>query len=620
VPDPSRYSPIADYAVIGDCRSAALISKSGSIDWLCWPRFDSASVFAALLDAGLGGRFRVAPSSVTGVARRYVGDTNVLETTFETPTGTLRLTDVMPVADERVKSRELWPEHEILRRVEVVSGEVEVFVHYEPRLDYARARARSVRRPHNAFQVEFGAAVLTLRSEIPLRLSPEEDSVSGRAVMKAGSRAFVSLSFTYGTPAVLPALGDRAQELVDGSVRWWRDWASQCNYDWEYRDAVIRSALTLKLLTYAPSGAIVAAVTTSLPEHVGGARNWDYRYCWLRDAALTLRALVDLGFSVEAESFLSWTLHATRLTQPRLQILYDVYGGSHLPERALDHLEGYATSRPVRVGNDAAGQLQLDVYGEVIEAAHQFVARGGALDRQTAATLAKLGRTVCDIWTLPDEGIWEPRNGRRHHTHSKLLCWVAMDRLVKLEAEGHIDARGRRFAEVRDRIRTVIERDGWNDRIGSYAAVFGTDEVDASLLRLALCGYADPTSARIVSTTARIREQLAAGDGLLYRYLGEDGLPGVEGAFGICSFWGVEACALAGRHGEARRLFETIVACANDVGLLSEEIDPATGALLGNFPQAFTHVGLIDAALTLAEQAGCSPTQKAASLTKGRRV
>jgi GH15 family glucan-1,4-alpha-glucosidase len=621
--DPSTeqsYPAIAGYAIIGDCRSAALISSAGSIDWLCWPRFDSASVFAALLDRRRGGRFQIAPAAVTAVTRRYVEQTNVLETTFETSTGTLRLTDVMPVADERTKSRELWPEHEILRRVEVVAGEAEVIVYYEPRLDFARARARMVERAHNTFQTEHGPAVLMLRSEIPLQLSPDGVSVSGKTIMRAGSRAFLSVSFTKGAPAVLPALGDRAQELIEGSIEWWRQWASQCTYDWHYRDAVIRSALTLKLLTYAPSGAIVAAATTSLPEQIGGVRNWDYRFCWLRDAALTLRALLDIGFHVEAEAFLSWMMHATRLTQPRLQVLYDIYGRSDVPERTLDHLEGYARSRPVRVGNRAAGQMQLDVYGEVIEAAYGFVMRGGTLDRTTAATLVALGQTVCQTWTMPDEGIWEPRTSRRHNTHSKALCWVALDRLVRLEAAGHIKTRGNRFSQERDRIREAIERDGWSEAAGSYVAAFGHTAVDASLLRLALSGYADPQSARMKATFARIRDDLSAGDGLLYRYRTGDGLPAGEGAFGICSFWGAEARALEGRHAEARRWFEALLRYTNDLGLLSEEIDPSSKALLGNFPQAFSHVGLINTALTLADTAGDSQARQATASTKDRHV
>jgi len=330
------YSPISDYAIIGDCRSAALVSRTGSIDWWCLPRFDSPPVFAAILDHARGGSFRVAPAAAFSSSRRYVGRTAVLETTFTTSSGALRLIDAMPVADEEVKARSLWPEHEVLRSLEVIDGEVEVEIVYQPRLVFATAPARITMHPHQALMVERGRVVLLLRTEVPLTVNEDGTEARGRCRLRAGERAVLALSFAQGSPVVLPALGDRARELVKDSVDWWERWSGQCRYDWNYRDEVLRSALTLKLLTYSPSGAIVAAPTTSLPESIGGVRNWDYRYCWLRDASLTLRALLDLGFTVEAESFLSWLLHATRLTQPKLQILYDVYGEAHLPERSLE--------------------------------------------------------------------------------------------------------------------------------------------------------------------------------------------------------------------------------------------------------------------------------------------
>ena len=611
------YRPIADYAIIGDCRSAALVSRDGSIDWLCFPRFDSPSVFAAILDSGDGGCFRVAPAVEARVTRRYIGESNVLETTFEVPTGVMVLTDAMPVADEAAKTASLWPDHEVLRRIECTEGQVEVTVRYEPRPNYGAGRPILRRGPHQTIQCEHGAELLVLRSDIPLSISASRRSASGGRLLRRGERAIVGLTFAHQLPAVYPADGPQADEALKTSVDWWTGWASQCPYDWKYRGAIIRSALTLKALTYAPSGAIVAAATTSLPEKVGGTRNWDYRYCWLRDSSLTLRALVDLGYRDEAESFLSWVLHATALTQPKLQVLYDVYGEVQVGERNLEHLEGYAGSRPVRVGNGAADQVQLDVYGEVIEAAYQYMVRGGAIDRSTGRLLAALGDTVCRIWRQADEGIWEPRSGRREHTHSKVMCWTALDRLLRMVDEGRIEAPLNGYARTRDVIRQEIETRGWNERLQTYVAVFDGTDVDATALRFALTGYADPSSKRMQHTIVRIDHELGSVDGLLYRYRMPDGLPAGEGAFMICGFWAVECLALAGRIDEAADRFERLLEYTNDVGLMAEEVDPDSGALLGNFPQAFSHIGLINAGLTLATCAG-HPQARTAAGGKGR--
>ena len=599
------YPPIGDYGLIGDCRAAGLVSRDGSLDWLCFPRFESPSIFGALLDARRGGRFRIRPTGAFRSTRRYLPDTNILETTFQTDTGTVAVRDLMPVATEDEKRRALTPDHQVLREVEGLAGEVEIEVLYEPRPDYGRQRPRLDQRGAFGLWCEAPGAALVLRSELPVALGNDASAARGTARVRAGERRFLSVTYGEEAPHVLPPLGEVATARVERSARWWREWAARCRYEGPYREAVVRSALVLKLMAYAPSGAVVAAPTTSLPEQLGGVRNWDYRYCWLRDASFTLRALFALGYHEEAEAFLQWMLHATRLTWPELQVVYDVVGEASLPEQELSHLEGYAGSRPVRIGNDAHGQLQLDVYGEVIDAVSRFARRGGRFDRDTAKLLDGLGHTVCRRWREPDEGIWEGRSGRFHHTHSKVLCWVALDRLIQMHEAGQVRVCVDAFRTEHQAIQAEIEARGYNERLDSYTRTFDGDELDASLLVLPLYGYIDGQHPRMRSTCARIHEQLAR-DGLIYRYAArmDDGLPPGEGAFGICSFWAVECLARGGNLDGATRAFERLLVCGNDLGLFAEEIDPLTGAALGNFPQAFTHIGLINAALTLAESSG----------------
>jgi GH15 family glucan-1,4-alpha-glucosidase len=598
----ASYPPIDDYALIGDCRSAGLVSRDGSLDWLCLPRFDSPSIFAAVLDVEKGGRFLVRPLGEFRTERRYLANTNVLETVFRTPTGACVLRDLMSVSSEEDKRAHLTPEHEVLRELEGLEGEVEVEILYAPRPDYGRVCPLLEERGALGLRCEIDGTSLTLRSEMPLELTDGDRSASGFARIRSGERKYLSLTYSMEAPAVVTLLGEIARGRIERTVRWWQEWANRCTYEGPYRDAVVRSALALKLMTYAPSGALVAAPTTSLPEAIGGVRNWDYRYCWLRDASFTLRALFTLGYREEAEAYIGWLLHATRLTWPELHVLYDVFGEAKLPERELPHLEGYAASRPVRIGNDAQGQLQIDVYGEVINGAARFLDRGGRVDRDTNRMLDGLGRTVCKRWREPDEGIWEGRSGRFHNTHSKVLCWVAIDRLIEMHEAGKLDVSVDLFRKERDEIRKEIETHGYNERIGSYTRTFDGEEMDASLLTLPLYDYIEGTNSRMRSTCARIHEKLATGE-LVHRYETgtDDGLPPGEGAFGLCSFWAVECVARGGNVEGATRTFEQLLAYANDVGLFAEEIDPDTGAALGNFPQAFTHIGLINAALTLGE-------------------
>ena len=596
------YPPIGDYALIGDCRGAGLVSRDGSLDWLCVPRYDSPSTFAALLDTEAGGRFRIRPTGEFAATRRYLPDTNILETTFASSSGAVALRDLMPVTSEEDKRARLSPQHEVLREVEGLRGEMQLDILYEPRPRYGRSRPVLQQRGALGLWCEDNRAALALRSELPLNVSSDGGSASGVARIRAGERKYLSLAYSDEGPSVVPLTGPAARGKCERTARWWREWASRCTYHGTYREMVVRSALALKLMAYAPSGAVIAAPTTSLPEQLCGVRNWDYRYCWLRDASFTLRALFTLGYDEEAQAFLSWMLHATRLTWPELQVLYDVYGHAKLPEYTLPHLAGYANSRPVRIGNNAHNQLQLDVYGEVIDGIARFAGLQGRFDRDTSHLLDGLGRTVCKRWREPDEGIWEGRSGRFHHTHSKALCWVALDRLIKMHEAGHLEISVELFRAHRDAIRAEIETHGYNTRLESYTRTFDGNEADASLLTLPLYGYVAATHPRMRSTCVRMHERLAYGS-LLYRYETDtdDGLPPGEGAFGICSFWGVECAARGGDIAGATQTFEQLLSYANDVGLLAEEIDPETGRALGNFPQAFTHVGLINAALTLAE-------------------
>ncbi len=595
-----QYPPIGDYALIGDCRTAALVSSRGSMDWLCLPHFSGPAVFAALIDRERGGYFAVHPAGAFTSRRRYVPHTNVLETTFTTERGALRLTDCLPIVNAKDREQTLQPQREILRIVECLEGEVEVHVTFQPRPDFGRKRPRLIRRGALGWAAETGSEILMLHADLHLE-SVGDATLEGRMRMFAGQRHYISLTYAYHHIGIIPPLGEYAEGRCRDTVQWWREWCAGNTYKGPYADAVERSALTLKLLTFGLSGAIVAAPTTSLPSVIGGVRNWDYRYCWLRDAALTLSAFLEMGHPGEDEAFLGWLLHSTRLTWPRLQVLYDIYGETRLKERERNDLEGYRRSKPVRIGNGACDQQQLDVYGEVVGAAYDYVQRGGRLQPDEARLLCGFGRVVCKDWRLPDQGIWEFRDEGSHHTHSKLMCWVALDRLIRLHEQGHLKLDIDHARQERDAVRAAIEGDGFNEQAGTYVTTFGGSDVDASLLLMAQYGYKDASDPRLLATFNRIDRELGV-DGLIYRYREglDDFLPPGENPFVITSFWAVDYLARLGDRDRAFQRFERILSCANDLGLFAEEIEPSTGEARGNFPQAFSHVGLINAAFSLA--------------------
>jgi GH15 family glucan-1,4-alpha-glucosidase len=597
---PAEVTKIKDYAIIGNGRSAALISKRGSLDWLCWPRFDSPSIFGALFDSKRGGHWSIRPLHESEVSRRYIENTNVLETKFVGINGRIVLTDFMAATSEANKSRALWPEHELVRQIKCEQGEMEVVVEFSPRLDYGRVLPKIRDAGKFGWRIDTGANVLILREDIGLK--PTADGLAARFALKAGDSIAFTFSFSAEAPAVVPPLGSAIDEKLNLTIDWWRSWAKQSTYRGRYQRQVTRSALVLKLLSYAPSGTIIAAPTTSLPERIGGDLNWDYRFAWLRDASFTVHALFGLGYKDDAAAFVDWLLHATRLTRPKLRVVYDVFGELPPSERVLSHLDGYRKSRPARIGNAASEQMQLDVYGELIEAVSNFFGKTGKLDREVQGMLRSIGEYICEHWREDDNGIWEERDQLRPYTHSRLMCWVALDRLLQMHARGQVrrlDAA--RCAAERENIRNDIEQRAWNPQVRAYVQACGSDILDATALLFPYHGFESASSQRMQETYAQIRERLVPRRGLVYRH--EQSKDRHEGAFAVCSFWEVDFLARCGKSAEAHEVFDATLGHANDVGLFAEEIEPETGEALGNFPQAFTHLGVINAALALGDRA-----------------
>jgi GH15 family glucan-1,4-alpha-glucosidase len=587
------YAPIEDYALIGDGRSAALVARDGAIDWLCLPNFDSPSVFAAILDSQRGGAFELQPDIPFESTRRYLPRTNVLETTFSTARGAVRVVDAMTLPD-----RQLAPMRELARVIEGLAGAVPMRWRVRPRFAYGAHAPRCEWRcgvPVATWGAE-AIAVAHQHAGTPLWRG---EAIEGRFEIEAGGRALLAMASAYGEPLVLPAAAAVAERL-DATIRFWTEWSERRSYDGPWADLVLRSALALKLMIFAPSGASVAAPTTSLPEEIGGERNWDYRFCWIRDSNFMMSALMRLGCDAEARSLFWWFMQATALTEPEVHVLYRLDGGIGPAERSLA-LSGYRGSAPVRLGNGALEQDQHDIYGALLDTAWIYSEAERTLDRDTGAVLARIADHVCDIWRRPDSGIWEVRNGPFHFTHSKVMCWVALDRALKMAGQRDMPARhAERWRREAAAIAAYVDAECWSEPLRSYTRTAGSDDVDASLLMLPLVGYGDPRGDRIRGTIDAVNRRLREGD-FVYRYRAADGVAGGEGSFLNCSFWLVGALARCGRVDEATELMTRLTARANDVGLYSEEIDPQTGAFLGNFPQALVHLALVDAALALSE-------------------
>lgn len=594
------FTPIADYGLLSDCHTAALVSREGSIDWLCAPRFDSPSVFARLLDRERGGHFSVRPQGDFQVERSYLEGTNVIETLFTTATGRLALHDFLALeAEGQLGRAEVYQHGVLMRLLRCVHGQVPVRIEIAARPDYGRERPR-FRRGAYADRGEF---IEVLGPGLPCYVSSDREfSEQGGdlvAEFTLGELEEASVAFRYAGQPANTATPEIVHRLLEVTVRGWRDWFGRLRYDGPHADLVARSALVLKALVYHDSGALIAAPTTSLPEALGGERNWDYRYSWSRDSSFMLLALMSLNYEREGRDYIEFLRRASRgaVSPPLMQ---GIGGELELDEQTLDHLAGYAGSRPVRLGNGAHDQLQLDTYGDVLDASWAHYLLTSEMDPEDWDYLRYLVEFACSNWERPDNGLWEVRGGLQHFTHSKVMCWVAVDRGIRLAEEAGLDADLDRWKHTRDAIRERTLREGYDERRNTFVQAYGSQAVDASSLRFSLVGFVEGHDPRMIGTIDRVIEELAV-DGLVYRYRvseTDDGLAGGEGTFGICSFWLCAALALAGRQDEARERFDRLAGLANELGLYSEELAP-DGVLLGNFPQAFTHLALIHAALFL---------------------
>ncbi len=626
------YQPINGYGVIGDCHSVVLVAPDGSVDWGCLPDFDSPAIFCRLLDAQRGGYFQIAPSDGTiPGAQRYLRGSNVLQTRFASVSGEVVLTDFMPVEtlsawQFREMNNNTWTRedgscHCLVRIVECTHGELPVTVRLKVTPDYAGASSEVYLVPGigavvNGGEQHVGLAIVggSLLPTYSMTIERDEDEMHPTVVIEASLREGERLLFAMGVGRSARAAHRLVEsELQQRNFDWelaqtlhcWRAWIKSCSYNGPYTELVERSALVLKMMTYAPTGAIVAAPTTSLPEEIGGERNWDYRFTWLRDGSFTLYALSVLGFTEEAHAFTHWLRRLSFSDGEDLQIMYGIRGERELVERVLEHLSGYEDSRPVRIGNGAVMQKQLDVFGEVLDCLHQyrrqgcFERYGEKLEGPLWYLMEVMAEHVCKHWRDTDRGIWEVRGGEHHFVYSKVMCWVALDRVIRAAEQEGLEGDIERWRMVRDQIRTDILTNGYNTQLGAFTQYYGSSALDASCLLLPLVGFIPPDDPRMRSTVDRVLEQLTDERGFVYRYHAEDGLEGGEGTFSLCSFWLVDNLAMQGRVDEARSLFERLVSYAGRLGLFSEEIDGERGIALGNYPQAFTHIALINSAHNL---------------------
>jgi GH15 family glucan-1,4-alpha-glucosidase len=585
----NTYAPIESYAVIGDCETAALVCLDGSIDWLCWPDFSSDACFARLLGTEENGRWLLSPAvEVEKTTRRYRDHTLILETTYETADFAVMLIDFMPIRGTN---------SDIVRIVKGIRGSAPMKMEMALRFNYG-ATVPWVTRRQGGIRAIAGPDLVVLHTKAPL-IGKGLTTVSEFNVNAGETVDFV---MTYGPSHLHAPRAIDVNKALNETQDFWEKWAADNCYQGPYRAAVERSLITLKALTYHPTGGIVAAVTTSLPEQLGGSRNWDYRYCWLRDATFTLLTFMFGGYFQEAKAWQHWLLRAIAGSPDQVQIMYGLAGQRFLPEREIPWLTGYENSKPVRIGNAASEQLQLDIYGEVMAAFHHALSRMGKDGEQSFAMLRRMVEHLETIWQEPDEGIWETRGGRQHFTYSKMMAWVAFDRAIKAAGMLHANAPVERWQKVRTKIHDEICSRGYNEKLGSFVQSYGSEHLDASLLLMPLAGFLPPEDPRVKGTLKAIEGNLMSG-GLVLRYDTEkvsDGLPPGEGVFLACSFWMVSALKLQGRDADAQKLFERVLSLANDVGLLSEEYDTTAKRLVGNFPQALSHISLVNAAVNLA--------------------